>query len=148
MTVALVAKPPPKLRRPAILLAGDEDAPMVRELVTRQYPYLDALDWTKIAPWWLIAVQDERIVGALQIGASLPIGRIEYLCISPALRHADRARAAFHLMHTALGYLRRLGCSMAQGIIGKPYSDNWTERLLKRGGVVVVSGDMVARRLR
>ena len=135
-------------RLPAITLADDTDAPAVRALVADSgYDYLLDCDWTRIAPWWLLAILRDQPVGCIQMGASMPIGRLEYLCIARSLRHADRARVAYQLMHFGMAYLRQTGCSMVQGIVGHPY-EGWVNRLVRRGGFVVVSGDMVARRLR
>ena len=135
-------------RLPAIVLADDTDSAAVRALIADSgYDYLLDLDWTRVAPWWLLAILRDQPVGCIQMGASLPIGRLEYLCISRRLGHADRARTAYQLMHFGMAYLRQTGCSMVQGIVGAPY-EGWVSRLVRRGGVVVVSGDMVARRLR
>lgn len=136
-----------RLRRPTIALADDTDAAAIRELAVAQYPYLADCDWSKVAGWWLVAVLDDRICGAIQMAGCLPIGRLEYLCISGNLGEQDRAKVAHKLMWSAMGTLQRMGCSMVQGIVGYDV-EGWAEACTKRGAVVVVSGRMLARRLR
>ncbi|MFZ2651284.1 MAG: hypothetical protein WA210_14375 [Burkholderiaceae bacterium] len=138
---------PAKLRRPSIQPADDTDAPAIRALLVGRYPYLADCDWTKVAGWWLVAVLDDRIVGTVQLAGSLPIGRLEYLTIDEHLPKRDQAKVAHKLMWSACGTLQRMGCSMVQGIVGFDV-EGWAETLTRRGGVVVVSGRMVARRLR
>ena len=135
-------------RRPAVIVAGEKDGPIVQALVADSgYDYLRDLDWSRVSPWWLIAILDGKPAGCIQIAASLPIGRMEYLCIRRMLSHRDRAKVAHALSWRAMAYLRGMGCGMVQGIVGAPY-EGWVKRMVKRGARVVVSGDMVARRLR
>lgn len=137
----------PRLRRPTIALADDTDAAAIRELAVAQYPYLADCDWSHVAGWWLVAVLDDRIRGCIQLAGCLPIGRLEYLCLDGALNQTDRGRIAHRLMYTAMGMLGQMGCSMVQGIIGYDV-EGWAETCTRRGAVVVVSGRMVAKRLR
>lgn len=133
--------------RPTITLSTDVDGPAILALLEPTYPYLSELDWSSVGGWWMLAAEGDRLVGCIQLAATQPVGRLEYLGIHAGIGQRARARIAYYLMHTAMGFLRAAGCSMVQGIVGRSY-EHWVERLTARGGTVVISGDTVARRLR
>lgn len=134
-------------RLPTITMSTDHDGPAILALLEPTYPYLVELDWSHVGPSWMLASLNDRLVGCLQVMPGLPVARLEYLGIHPGLSHTQRAKVAYTLMHTAMGACRAAGCSMVQGIIGRSY-EHWVDRLVARGGTVVISGDTVARRLR
>jgi len=77
-------------------------------VVPHNDPRRDIARKLKVNPeWFLVGLLDGRIVGSCMAGYEGHRGWINYLAVSPSLRHRGLAR---QLMEVATGLLRNAGC--------------------------------------
>jgi len=130
--------------------ATNEDANAIALLVKANGCQLE-IDWSDIGPHWWVAEdisQDNKIVACIQICHGKPIGRLEFLAISPEVkRKRERAALARDLIITASAMLKNYGAHMVMGAIDDQDQDFVTV-LEKRGcRVVSTSNCMYARNI-
>lgn len=129
-----------------VTLAQNGDGDVVKNLVLHSGQTFEGLDWHDIYPHWLLAQIESKPAGCLQVCVSKPVGRLEILSISPALGHRDRACVVKALVRQGMETLRLGGVGMAVGLI--PFEFKGYKKLVKRrGGTVIGSGNLLARRL-
>lgn len=139
-----------------VRMATDADGPRIGELGVAQGLALDGIDWSEVAPYWLVAETESgvwgagpgeaMIVGALQLCLAKPFGRLEMLYLDGALTQRQRARVGKALVGGGLLALKVFGAQFALAQV--PHTLPEYKRLLKRRGAVTLSsGNMMAKRL-
>ncbi len=133
--------------RPAVRVSTDADGEHIHELLQGMGFTIDGLDWSQTGGFFLVAEMDDRIVGSVQLIVGKPIGWIELLAYDQSLGHVARARTVKALVDNAVGGLGLFGASAVMGYI--PFDLKSYKRVVKkRGGVIVNSGNLFAKRLR
>ena len=118
------------------------DGSVIKELVHGD----DALDWSAVYPYWLLASFDDRPVGCVQVCPSSPVGRMENLATEDDIDPRLRAMVVKKLMEAGYQTLREMGAQMAMATIS--FDKRSFKKLLKRRGCVVVdNGNVLAKRL-
>lgn len=145
--VAFIDVPPSaKARAAEIRMAADADGERIGALVRDAGYSVEGVDWSRVAPYWIVAEIDGEIVGCLQVCPGLPIGRLELLGLDDALPHRQRSETYLALVYRGMAMLRAQGAQIASFIV----PDQLTSylRVLKRRGCVVSGGGrMVEKRL-
>jgi len=70
-------------------VAEEEEAPRLKELID---PDSDTI-WQGVAPWWVVCLDNDRIIGCVQVIVSSPIGHIEFMGLEPSLTDMQKAYA-------------------------------------------------------
>ena len=70
----LTTTPASKSRQSAITirLAENADGPAIGALVVAAGFAVATLDWSDVHPYWLVAVQDDAVVGCIRVAGSGP----------------------------------------------------------------------------
>lgn len=132
--------------KPVIRMATDSEGKAIHKLVTDSGFTVTGIDWSKVAPYWLVAEMGGEIVGCVQVCLSIPIGRIEMLSIVQNASHMLRAILVKQLVTTAASTLKAAGAQMAAGMI--PFDMKSYKKVLKRYGCVSIGvGNNMAQRL-
>lgn len=130
----------------SIRLAEDADGPRIGELARASGFGVEGIDWTSVHPHWLAAELDGRVVGAIQIILSKPIGWLEMLSLDPDLTPREQAMAVKALVERGLLSLKVFGAQLAMGVV--PSEMVGYQRILERRGAVDTgSGHTWAKRL-
>ncbi len=129
-----------------VRIASDDDGPRIGELGREQGFPIDDIDWSRVNPYWLVAEDDGRIIGALQFCLALPMGWLEMMFINQELSHRERAQTVKALVERGLLALKAFGAQLAMGSVSLEMKS--FKRIMKRrGGVVLSSGSLMAKRL-
>ncbi len=129
-----------------IRLATNADGPQIGELVLVAGFDVHGLDWSNIEPYWLVADEDDEVVGCVQVLPGLPIGRLELLALDEDLTHRQQAVIVRDLLEHGAATLTLGGAQLAAGLI--PFTHKTYKRILKkRGCVVIATGNMLAKPL-
>ena len=137
-------------QRPAALtvrLARDADGSAIAGLARRGGFEIDGLDWSDIEPYWLVAGDRERIIGALQIILGKPIGWLEILVVDKELDHRMTAIAVKALVERGMTLLAGFGASAVMGSVPDDLRD-YMDVIERRGGVTQSHGTLFSKRLR
>lgn len=127
-----------------IRLAQNKDGPRIGQLA-KHSGYTVDLDWSEVHPFWLVA-EDDKIVGALQIILSKPIGWLEMLVLDPDIPQLARARVVRKLATAGMTALKGFGAQVV--MFSVPFEEKSYKRALKkRGAVVASSGNVMIKRL-
>ncbi len=97
-----------------VRLASDEDGPRIGELaVSNGFGVFEdgvwEMDWSQVAPSWLVAEEDGKIIGAIQVLIARPIGRIEMLFMDTELSLRGKHRVVKLILDAGLTILRQNG---------------------------------------
>lgn len=122
-------------------LARDDEGNRVRELA-ESVGFKADLDWDRVYPYWLVAIEFGEIVGTIQVCPGLPVGRLEVLAIDPSLRERHRKLLVRHLLVAGLHTLKALGAGAAIGAIPDEMGD-YLEWLEGKGAVVIEQATLV-----
>ncbi len=129
-----------------IRLADNSEGHIVEKLTNENGFTLEGLDWTTIFPYWLVAVNENEIIGTIQVSQSRPVGRLELLSIKPNIDHRLRALTVKRLLLAGCASLKEGGAQMSMGMI--PFEMKSYKKLLKkRGSIIVSNGNLMAKRL-
>lgn len=130
-----------------IRLAIDSEAQEVLELFS-DWEQMDASDWTKIHPYWAVAVVDDVIVAAVQLCPSLPTGRIEHLNIKKGINKITATKAAHALIKYSEVAMLQMGCTLIAGYV--EFRNKPIKRLVQRhyNAQCIGSGSMLMWRLK
>lgn len=125
--------------------ALDEDGPRIGELAA--LCGAPGLDWSRVAPYWLVALLDDEIVGALQMLYGYPLARIDFLWIDPALGRRERALVTRDITDFAIVMLHAGGCEIVASSIDSSLK-SYLRVAAGRGWSLVGETITVMRRLR
>lgn len=128
--------------------AQNSDGPRIGELAKQSGFPVDGLDWSEVSPWWMVAEDDGKVIGAIQVMLAKPIGWLEMLVMDEGLSELERARVVKALvLEKGQGVLAGFGAQLLIGVI--PFQHKAYKRALeKRGGVIFDSGNLMVKRLR
>ncbi|MCP4900054.1 MAG: hypothetical protein GY906_24050 [bacterium] len=134
---------------PTIRIAQNEDGEAVRRLVQEGpdafAPEGVELDWSEIYPFWVVAEDEEKIVGTVQLCMALPVGRVEMLSVDPDLSDRDRAKVVKGLTDYAITYMRRSGVQLFTSAVA--FGNNRFKRAFKkRHGQIVEQANVFLMR--
>ena len=136
----------PKL---SVRLAQNEDGEAIKRLVQTGpeafAPEGVDLDWTDIYPFWIVAEQGDRIVGALQVIPARPVGRVEMLSVDPELPDRERARVVRLFLDHTLEIMRKSKVQMFTSLV-KFGNDRFKRAFKRRGGVGAEQGNIFLMR--
>lgn len=129
-----------------VRLAADADGPRIGELARASGFAVEGIDWSHVWPFWLAAELDGRVIGAIQIILTKPIGWLEMLSVDPELDTRGKALAVKALVSFGAMSLKHFGAQMAMGTVPAELT-RYIRVLEKRGVVDTGSGQMMAKRL-
>jgi N-acetylglutamate synthase-like GNAT family acetyltransferase len=98
-------------------LAMDTDAPAIKALLSQTHETDESIDFSHIAPFWLVAEIEGKIVGCIQTLPSRPFGGLENLHLSGALSRLRKAKVAEKLLLDGCAILRYHGASHVIGFV-------------------------------
>lgn len=132
---------------PTSRLAENTDGEAVKALLMEAGPFDPSIPFGDIHPYWVVAEFPHMgIVGCLQTCPSRPIGRLEMMAVSKALKDSERAQVVRELFAAGMTCLHFHRCYMAAGFV--PFElKSYKRWLKKRGSVVADSGNMIMWRL-
>lgn len=129
---------------PSIGFATNKEGSLIGELVKSNGFEITA-DWSEV-PNWLVAKDEEKIVGCLQILIGKPIARGEMLATTPEIVDVKRAQIAWRLIVAANAIFKMNGCQYASMMV--LFENKHFKRLLKkRGAWVIGQGNIMIARI-
>ena len=141
-----------------IRIAEDKDGPEIGKLY-KECEWPDhGVDWTRpgIGRWWIVAEENEEIVGAMQVVASKPFSYIGDIIIRPNYRARNgqgKGRLSrkvgllpYSLYIVGLALLEKMGTEICFGIVA---SDQGALKkfLINHGGIDLGEFSLMGRRL-
>ena len=123
-----------------------EDGEQIRGLVRQTGMDLADLDidWSDIYPYWVVAEQDDLIVGAMQVSPGKPVGRMEMMCIELELGHRTRGEIVKKLIEHGEQVLKAHGCRVNASMVA--FADKGFKRAMqKRGYRTVLTGNTLGK---
>lgn len=134
------------VRRQTIRPATAADGERIGFLVRSGGWQIEGIDWSLVAPFWLVADYGGKTVGCLQLALSRPIGYQEMLAVDPAITGFRRTAIMQDLVYAGLAQHQRNGAQMVCGVV--PFELKDYKRLLKkRGAVSIACGNVMAKSL-
>lgn len=118
--------------------ARNEDGPTIGSLAWQCGITLE-LDWSRVAPYWMIAERDGVRIGAIQLCPSLPIGRIEMLCVDQFLPYKTKAITVKLLLLSAMSIMKNIGAQYVCGVIEERRTE-FIKIIKKRGAFKTTDG--------
>ncbi len=128
-----------------IRLATNADGPPLGALAEASGWGIE-LDWSKVAPFWLVAEDDGRVVAGIEVCPGLPVGRLEFLVSDPELDGIARARAVHGLLTQGMATLKAMGSQVLSTLVDHDLKA-YRKILKKRGAVTVNHGAIMVKRL-
>ena len=110
-------------------LATNDDAKEM-QAIAFENGFETPLKWKKLYPYWIVAVNEGKILGAIQTVPSQPVGRLEYLVIAKKLSKRDNILVKSMLFEQGLTSLRAAECEMVTSLIA--HEDKKTKEFLKK----------------
>jgi len=132
--------------KPVVRVAKNADGPRIGELGQAQGFPIEGLDWSDIEPYWLVAESEGIVVGAIQLCLAKPFGWLEMLFIDRTLTQQGQAKVMKALVGRGLVSIAAFGAQLALGTVSSS-QPAWRRILKRRGGVVLQSGSLLAKRL-
>lgn len=130
---------------PVVRLAKNADGPRIGELLEGM-GFREVLSWDDIEPYWIVAEDGGMIVGAAQLVLGKPVGWMELLSLDQDLSHKRKAMTVKALVYRGMALLQGAGAQMV--MFSVPHDlRSYRAILERRGGVVVGSGNLMAKRL-
>lgn len=96
-----------------ISLALDIQGKEIEKLLAETGVVIQGADWSKVFPYWLVAVVDNKVIGCIQVMPAIPVGWLEALTVSPSVSFKFRAIAIRKLLAQGLATLKLGGCQLA-----------------------------------
>jgi N-acetylglutamate synthase-like GNAT family acetyltransferase len=128
------------------LIASNAQGEAIGQLVRDAGFEVEDVEWSDIAPYWLVAVQDGEVVGCIQVAPAKPFGRLEMLAVSAELTDYLKSKAARMLLISGTSTLRAGGSQFATAMVA--FKNKRMNRLLKKRGCTRMSqGNIMAWRL-
>ena len=114
--------------------ASNEHGEIVRALIA-QSPWNDEhgdLDYSTLAPYWLLALHDGKAVGTIQMSFGRPLARLEYMAIDESIKGYEKAQIVRALLDAGAQILISQGAERVTGFI--PFELKTYRRVLERRG--------------
>ena len=127
-------------------LATDEEGQAIKALMSQFHAVEDWVDFSRVAPFWIVAEMDGKIVGCIQTLPSRPFGSLENLHILESLRKRERKKIAVQLLLDGCAVLRYHGASAATGFVPDLLIE-YRDMLMKRGTRIWDRGAVMMRRV-
>jgi len=131
---------------PIITIATNDEGDQVQALVESNGFHVDGIDWSDIQPWWLVAKQDEEIIGTIQVCPGKPIGRIEMLATKTSLSPLHKAQVAWRLNIAGMTTLKRAGSQLVSSMVSFD-NKNVKKMMKKRGWTTMSTGNIMLKRI-
>ena len=132
-------------RRNLIRAATSADGPRIAELVGQAGWKIEGLDWSLVAPFWLVCEWKGKVAGCMQLALSRPIGYQEMLAVDSSIQGFRRHAIVNDLLMQGIAVHTANGAQMVSGVI--PYRMKDYKRVVqKRGGVILTSGNAMGWR--
>ncbi len=145
LDVAMPEPQPVALPELGIRFANDADAELLAGFYQDQYKGWD-MDFSNPAPYWLLAIRGEEVVGAVQILYSKPVGMLEH--IMSVEKHAkERLEIMLLLLLAGSEVLKQHGASVVAGLIHDDDTESWHNEVSKYGARVGGTGTIFMRRI-
>jgi len=129
-----------------VRMATDDEGTIIRDLTAQEQ--MRQLDWSRVNPYWLVAIIKDQIVGAIHFALGLPIGRLEMLVYNEGLDTHDRSTVIRALILHGIKSHYKMGAS---GImIAVPFGEKKIKKILRDrlGGEIIDSANIVFKGLR
>ena len=137
----------PRAAKIAVRMAIDEEGERIEELVKAAGFRIDGIDWSKIAPFWLVATWSDQIVGCIQTCLALPIGRLEMLAVDERVPPITRGAIVEQLMWGGAATVKQFGAQMVTSMVSFNMK-GYKKSLRHRGCVSIGTGNMMAMMLK
>lgn len=125
-----------------IRIAKNKEGEIVQRLVEAGGFNCPGMNWSDIAPYWLLASLDGLDAATIQVCPSKPIGRLEFLAIDEKIIGRKRVAVFQEIVSQACATLYRAGSQYASGLI--PFDHKGYKKIIRRrGGVVTGRGNML-----
>jgi hypothetical protein len=120
-----------------IRVAQNNQGMAVRELLIQNNILEGMADarWDAIFPYWLLAVNEDEIIGCIQIVAAKPYGFLEFLCVKPGVTNQVRAVTVKKLLLVGCQQLRAMGSDYAVGTV--PTTLKSYKNVLRNNGCMI-----------
>lgn len=112
--------------------AFNAEGPEIGRLAAKAGFSLPDLNWSLVSPYWLVAEHEGLLIGAIQLCPSVPIGRLELLCLDPDVRQIAKGLAAKKLLIHGCAALAKCGAQYVSGMVDDGL-DSYEAILQKRG---------------
>ena len=111
-------------------LAENSEGGRIQALVDPDDIWLTGTVWKDIVPWWVVCLDQGKIVGCVQIIASTPLGHIEFMRVDESLTLEQRAYAMKVMTRFCEIEMYETGVSIARSCV--PHSMKQWKKVLKR----------------
>jgi len=130
---------------PKVTFATDDEGQLIGDLV-KSNGFNIEVDWTEVNPYWLVAKDNEKIVGCLQVLPAKPISRGEMLATDLELNSMRRAQVAWRLIVAATAVFKMTGSQYASMMV--LFENKHFKKLLKkRGAWTIGQGNIMIARI-
>lgn len=126
-------------------LATNSEGVEIQRLV-EEAGFKEDLDWQDIYPYWLIALHEDKIIGAIQVCLGKPIGRLEMLTTEKDLTGTQRAQVVALLLAQGIKTLKLHGVQMAAGLIDFKLK-SYKKLIKRRGGWIMATGNLLGTKI-
>ena len=127
-------------------LATDEEGPAIKALMAQFHEVEDYIDFSRVAPFWIVAEMGGKIVGCVQTCISRPFGNLENLHVQESLAKRHRAKIVERLLLDGCATLRYHGASAVTGFVPDLLIE-YRDFLTKRGTKIWDRGAVMMRRV-
>ena len=95
---------------------------------------VNGLDWSRISGW-IVADDEQGLVGCIQVCVACPISRVELLFVHPRATHREKAILCRDLVAAAFAVAKMGGASAVHTTIPDHYPDEWRKVIARRDAV-------------
>lgn len=135
------------MRNITVRLAKNEEGPQLERLLLGMQFGLEGLDWSDIEPYWLVAEDEGRIIGCVQIILGKPMGWLEFLSVAQDLGKKRKAIVVRELaVNQGPALLKGFGAQVAMGTVPDELQ-SYIEVLVNRGIRNTGHGFVMAKRV-
>lgn len=131
----------------AIRAATNADGERIGWLAWQAGFTIDGIDWSRVEPNWIVAVQHNSLIGALQVLPGVPIAVMERLCIEQTLPKRTKAIVTKELMYEGCRILKSMGAQFVSGMVIDARKD-FCKVLERRGVRKLTTGHLYLLRVR
>lgn len=129
-----------------IRLADNSEGQLIEKLTNENGFTLEGLDWSTVYPYWLVAIHEEEIIGAIQVCFGRPAGRLEFLSIKKEIDPRLKSSTIKKLLTSGGVSLSENGSKMT--LIMVPFEMKSHKKALKKQDYIIVSnGNLIGKKL-